>query len=139
MKYQNHKLAQILFNVFYNSFECRKIPSLWLKYILNPIPKSQKNDPRVNDNLTNWFPTPSGVKQGGALSPTLFAVYINDLTNQIKQVNCGVKCRNEHVCVLLYADDIVLMAETEVDLQRMLRCISNWCKKWTLSLSGPHD
>ena len=75
------------------------------------------------------------MKQGDALSPTLFAVYINDLANQIKPLNCGVNCGNEQISILLYADDIVLLAETELDLQKMLTCANNWCKKWRLSIN----
>ena len=46
---------------------------------------------RVNAFLTNWFFTSSRVKQGDALSPTLFAVDINDLVRTIKSLGCGVK------------------------------------------------
>ncbi len=41
---------------------------------------------KENDTLTNWFPTILGVKQGDALSPTLFALYVNDLADEIKQL-----------------------------------------------------
>ena len=77
---------------------------------------------KVNEFLTNWFFTSSGVKQGDALSPTLFAVYINDLASTIKSLGCGVQFGGENICVLLYADDIILMADSEEDLQRMLSC-----------------
>lgn len=34
---------------------------------------------QVNDLRTGWFPTPSGVKQGDILSPTLFSLNVNGL------------------------------------------------------------
>ena len=37
------------------------------------------------------FFTSSGVKQGYALSPTLFTVSINDLAITIKSLGCGVQ------------------------------------------------
>lgn len=47
------------------------------------------------------------MKQGDNLSPTLFAIYINDLAHAIESLNCG----EEMVSILLYADDMVIMAE----------------------------
>ena len=31
------------------------------------------------------------------------------------------------VCILLYADDVILLAESEVDLKAMLNVLSVWC------------
>ena len=56
---------------------------------------------RVNETQTSWFATPSGVKQGDALSPTLFAMYINDLAIRIKSLQCGVRCGDDNISVLL--------------------------------------
>ena len=41
---------------------------------------------------------------------------------------------NEFVSLLLYADDIALLASCEDDLQKMLDCLDEW---WTL-LVNPH-
>ena len=32
----------------------------------------------LNDVSTDWFSCPIGVKQGDTISPTLFAIYINE-------------------------------------------------------------
>ena len=88
---------------------------------------------RLNEKYTEWFETSSGVKQGDNLSPTLFNLYINDLAQEIKNLNCGVNFGdNDNLSILLYADDIVLLAETDDDLQRMLNCLYRWCSKWRL-------
>ena len=34
--------------------------------------------------------------------------------------------------ILLYADDIALIAENEKDLQKMLTKLEEWCTKWQL-------
>ena len=36
---------------------------------------------------------------------------------------------------LLYADDIALIAENEMELQSLLSCLNNWCNKWRLSVN----
>ena len=37
--------------------------------------------------------------------------------------------------MLLYADDIVLIAGSESNLQKMLDHVSEWCKKWQLRIN----
>ena len=37
--------------------------------------------------------------------------------------------------ILLYADDIILLAETESDLQSMLDSLTQWCLKWGLVIN----
>lgn len=56
--------------------------------------------------MTDIFPVSQGVKQGCKVSPTLFAIYINDLANDLNALNCGIKLNNSHVhvSILLYSD-----------------------------------
>ena len=42
------------------------------------------------------------------------------MAKYLKSLNIDVSFGNEKVCVLLYADDIVLLAETANDLQILL-------------------
>ena len=70
-----------------------------------------------------------GVQQGDLLSPTLFRLFINDLATNIKIAGAGIKIDDDlHVKVLLYADDLAIISESEEDLQRMLQSLSKWCK-----------
>ena len=84
---------------------------------------------KVNDNYTDWFETVSGVRQGDNLSPTLFDIFINDLAKGIKDLNSGIQIGDDNVSVLLYADDIAVIAEDEENMQQMLDFITEWCKK----------
>lgn len=87
---------------------------------------------RVNNLFTDFFSVNSGVKQGCKMSPSLFAIYINDLVYEINSLKCGVNVENMMVSLLLYADDIALIAQDESSLQRMLNCVDIWCKRWKL-------
>ena len=71
---------------------------------------------RINGYHTDWFPVDLGVKQGCLLSPLLFAIFINDLADQIKQLGLGLPYGDDTLSILLYADDIVLLADTEQDM-----------------------
>ena len=44
----------------------------------------------LNEHETDYFECPIGVKQGDCLSPTLFAIFINDLASEIKELNIGI-------------------------------------------------
>ena len=57
------------------------------------------------------------------LSPLLFHLYINDLVSDMKQLNLGIDIDGEKVCILLYADDVILMTETEEELKELLNCL----------------
>ena len=113
----------------------KAITSLYLN------PQSRVN---LNGLYTNYFDCPLGVKQGDCLSPTLFAIFINDLAEEIRNSGLGVKLECgplssltevEIVSILLYADDIILLADSEADLQALLTIVENWCKRCRLEVN----
>ena len=67
----------------------------------------------LNEYMSEWFPGTSSVKQGDNLSPIIFCLYINDLALILKENNIGVNIDGHTTCILLYADDIVSLAENE--------------------------
>ena len=104
--------------------------------ILSTIYSSSNAQIRVNGLHTETFSVSSGVRQGDIVSPILFSMYLNDLASGIKELNCGVNVGGLNVSILLYADDIVLMAEDEHSLQTMLNYIADWCSKWRMSINA---
>ena len=73
--------------------------------------KSTKSKVRVNNLFTDEFEVKVGVHQGSVLSPLLFIIVLEALSSEFKT---GTPWE------LLYADDLVIVAETENDLRRKL-------------------
>ena len=86
--------------------------------------------------FTNWFRVSTGLRQGCLLSPLLFNVYINDLAMAIKEQCNGIEVGDSKICLSMYADDLVLLADTEKDLQKMLATLDDWCKKWDVLVNS---
>jgi len=66
------------------------------------------------------FELKRGIRQGGVLSPYLFAVFVDGIIDKIK--HCGIGCYVGRSClaVFLYADDILLLAPTVAALHKLL-------------------
>ena len=84
---------------------------------------------------TSWFSLEVGLRQGCILSPTLFTIFIDSLARKVKEIGGGANYKysrnnNIEVSLLLFADDIVLMAESEQALQNMLRVVSEESRKY---------
>ena len=75
---------------------------------------------RWNDKFSTGFFISSGVRQGGLLSPILFAICVDDLLVKLEKskLGCFVKllCCNS----FMYADDLVLLSITIQDLQSLV-------------------
>ena len=52
-----------------------------------------------------------------------------------KELHCGIKIGIEQVSILLYADDIVLLSNSEIGFQSMLTYLNKWCMQWCLDIN----
>jgi len=77
---------------------------------------------RWGNAISNFIALECGVRQGGVLSPYLFAIFIDDIIKEIfKKSELGCKLKHENVGIFIYADDIILIAPTVKSLQGMLQ------------------
>ena len=91
---------------------------------------------RVNGVHSELFDVNTGLRQGCVLSPLFFNAFVNDLTLAIKSLNCGIPVSLESsTSILLYADDIVLLSESEANMQIMLDYLGNSCETWGLTIN----
>ena len=81
-------------------------------------------------------PQEQGVRQGDPLSPILFSMFINELVEELRRAGGNVRVSTKELFSLLYADDIVLMADTPAELQKMIDIVDNYTAKWRLTLNA---
>ena len=86
-----------------------------------------------NHVYSKSFSVGSGVRQGGVLSPHLFAIYKDDLVAEMRRLKIGCHIVELFVACLLYADDICLLAPCRSALQTLLDTSERYGKFWCLS------
>ena len=90
---------------------------------------------KVNNTYTRWINSNQGLRQGCNMSPFLFAIVMEELIARIKELDIGIKIDGLRLCILLYADDIILIAESEEDLRKALICTRNFGSVCNLAIS----
>ncbi len=85
--------------------------------------------------VTDTFPIQKGIKQGDTLSPFLFNLYVNDI-NYIFTKRCdSPQLDNHEVRCLMYADDLLILSESQQGLQCAISKLKDYCTAWKLKLN----
>ena len=89
---------------------------------------------RFNSDMSSFFNSNIGVKQGDPSSTILFLYFINDTIDNFDQnIDRLFKCEN--LFILLFADGAVLFAHTPTALQSLLNDLQNFCQYWGLKIN----
>ena len=90
----------------------------------------------LNSETSDEFLYRKGVRQGCNLSPLLFSVFINDLEKYLLENNSGsIEINSTPVCLLLFADDLVLLSDLSTGLQKSIQILGDYCSKWDLRIN----
>ena len=86
--------------------------------------------------ISVFFSISNGVRQGGILSPKLFSVYINDLSDKLVKLKVG--CYIDNLCMnyVMYANDSCLMAPSPAALQELIDMCYDFGVQNDLSLNS---
>ena len=86
--------------------------------------------------LTDSFPVDRGVAQGAVESPWVYSTFIDALATRLKEAGHGVMVAGVRVALLMYADDIVLLADTQDTLMEMNRIVTDFARRNRFQFNG---
>nr|KAG5701253.1 hypothetical protein BaRGS_020615 [Batillaria attramentaria] len=87
---------------------------------------------KLDSSLSHTVKIREGVPQGGVISPTLFVVFINDITSSLSR----------HISRALHADDFAMWNASEstssatVRMQEALNTTSKWATDWCVTINS---
>ena len=115
------------------AFDCVDHNKLWkilkemetpdhLTCLLRLLYAGQETTVRIGYGTTDWFQIGKGVCQGCILSPCLFNLYAEYIMRNtgLERAQAGIKFAGRNINNLRYADDTILMAESEEELKKVL-------------------
>ena len=93
-----------------------------LTCLLGNLYAGQEATVRTGHGTTDWFQIGKGVRQGYILSPWLFNLYAEYIMRNagLQETQAGIKIAGRNINNLRYADDTILMAESEDELKSLL-------------------
>ena len=104
--------------------------------VIRSMYKCIKSKVKNMNTLSSEFTCYLGVRQGECLSPFLFSMYLNDLEQDFIQKGVqGIDVGMLNLCLLLYADDIILLANSADNLQNSLNVLADYCTRWKLTVN----
>ena len=115
------------------AFDCVDHNKLWkilkemgipdhLICLLRNLYAGQEATVRTGHGTTDWFQIGKGVCQGCILLPCLFTLYAEYIMRnaRLNETQAEIKVAGRNINNLRYADDTILMAESEEELKSLL-------------------
>ena len=93
-----------------------------LTCLLRNLYAGQEATFRTGHGTTDWFQIGKGVRQGCISSPCLFNLYAEYIMRNagLEEAQAGINIAGRNINNLRYADDTILMAESEEELKCLL-------------------
>ena len=108
-----------------------------LTCLLRNLYAGQETIVRIGHGTTDWFQIGKGVLQGCILSPCLFNLYAEYIMRNtgLEEAQAGIKIAGRNISNLRYADDTILMTESEEELKSLLMKVKEESGKAGLKLN----
>ena len=112
----------------------RGLCPLAAQFLIN-LYTQQKLRVRWGSSVSRTFIAKNGVKQGGVLSPRLFAIYMDALVFQLQEAGYRCHIGDKYIGALVYADDVILLGPTIMSLRLMLNTVNNFGKEFDVKFN----
>ena len=108
-----------------------------LTCLLKNLYAGQEATVRTGHGTTDWLQIRKGVYQVCILSPYLFNLYAEYIMRnaELEEAQAGIKIAGRNINNLRYADDTILMAESEEELKSLLMKVKEESEKVGFKLS----
>ena len=102
--------------------------------IIKSMLSQSRSQVKWNGQVGDIFDNQQGVIQGGVISPLLFNIFLEDLPSYL-DMKCGVEMSDMKINHILQADDLALISETSVGLQKLISGLENFCRRWHIEIN----
>ena len=102
--------------------------------VLSNLYWGQKAVVRIGEERSGWMDIQRGVRQGCVLSPDLFSLYSQAVVDELEELE-GIRIGGINLNNIRFADDTVLIADSEEKLQRLVDGLSEGCERYGLKIN----
>ena len=112
-----------------------------LTCLLRNLYLGQEATVRTRHGTMDWFHIGKRVCQGCILSPCLFNLYAEYITQHagLDEAQADIKIAGRNISNLRYADDTTLMAESEEGLKSLLMKVKEESKTWLITQHSKNE
>ena len=123
-----------LFDKLFQKLSDRNLPSIVIRALVH-VYEEQEGCVKLLENKSDMFRITNGTRQGSVLSPTLFAVYLDGLLLQLRELGVGCHLGGWWVGAACFADDLFLLAPSRTAAVMMLETCERYAMQHNLQFS----
>ena len=121
--------------ILFKKLIARRVP-IYLVKVLCFWYQNQSMYIKWGSTFSGKFHVTNGVRQGGVLSPLLFNVYVNELSDCLNKSGIGGSMNGTVINHMLYADDICIISLSSAGLQQLLNICSGYSELHDLTFNA---
>ena len=126
------------YDILFRKILQRKVPAIVVR-VLAVVYQDQYAWVRWGKARSNQFTILNGTRQGSVLSPALFAVYMDDLLKELRNLGAGCFVGDVFMGAVGFADDILLIAPCRSAMESMLAVCERFAMTNNLQFSTDPD